>query len=162
MIEACYDELDNDCNPATSDCDCDGDGQDAVECAGQDCDDSARSVYEGAPELLDGEDNDCDEVADEDLYCNSYFPLENGAAPIRVYTSAQQDGTVFTETVVITSFSTVTGDAVFTRTLDNGAGLAFDVVESRSCVDGVITIDGWDVSAGGFALSTISYSSPRT
>ena len=50
------DGIDNDCNPATPDV-FDGDG-DSVTCL-SDCDDSDMTIYPGAPEINDGEDNQC-------------------------------------------------------------------------------------------------------
>ena len=56
---------DDDCDPATSDTlspDADGDG---VTVGAGDCNDAADTTYPGAPELCDGEDNDCDGVPDD-------------------------------------------------------------------------------------------------
>ncbi len=53
--------IDDDCNPATTDCtgqDNDGDGS----LTPDDCNDGDAAVYPGAPELCDGLDNNCDTV----------------------------------------------------------------------------------------------------
>lgn len=48
--------------------DADGDGYGVgPECAGADCDDTRRDVYDGAPEVCDDVDNDCDGGIDEDF-----------------------------------------------------------------------------------------------
>jgi hypothetical protein len=46
------------------DCDLDGDGFDAIECAGADCDDRLASVNPEAIELCDAFDNNCDGLQD--------------------------------------------------------------------------------------------------
>ncbi len=77
------DNKDNDCNGVVDNgCDADGDnyctslsGSSPACDAGGDCDDSSDKTYPGAPELCDGEDNDCDGSVDEgcdadgDDYC---------------------------------------------------------------------------------------------
>jgi len=55
---------------ATTARDQDGDGQDE----GVDCDDLDPTVYLGAPELCDGQDNDCDRLVDEDLTVSIWYP----------------------------------------------------------------------------------------
>ncbi len=48
--------------------DLDGDGYGiGSSCAGEDCDDTLTSVYDGAPEVCDDVDNDCDDSTDEDF-----------------------------------------------------------------------------------------------
>jgi len=46
-------------------CDLDGDGVDADECGGTDCDDERPDMYPDAQEFCDGDDDDCDTVIDE-------------------------------------------------------------------------------------------------
>ena len=60
-----YDGVDGDCDGA-NDYDADGDGDESAEHSedGGDCDDTNADTYDGAPELIDGMDNDCDEVVD--------------------------------------------------------------------------------------------------
>ncbi|MCB9522715.1 MAG: putative metal-binding motif-containing protein [Myxococcales bacterium] len=58
------------CLPVSGECapcmDADGDGYgDGDDCLGFDCVRDDDTVYEGAPELCDGKDNDCDGVTDE-------------------------------------------------------------------------------------------------
>ncbi len=43
----------------------DGDGQLAIACGGLDCDDGEATVFNGAPELCDGLDNDCNGAIDD-------------------------------------------------------------------------------------------------
>ncbi|MCA9561543.1 MAG: putative metal-binding motif-containing protein, partial [Myxococcales bacterium] len=45
----------------------DGDGYGDGECLGIDCDDDDPTTYEGAPEICDGKDNDCNARADDDV-----------------------------------------------------------------------------------------------
>ncbi len=61
--EVPYDGLDNDCDESTPDDDLDGDGWPAAE----DCDDGARDVFPGAPELCNELDDDCDDAVDEGI-----------------------------------------------------------------------------------------------
>ena len=62
MTEVCGNPVDEDCSSAIDDRDADGDGSvsDDPLCGGTDCDDDHPHVYPGAPEYLDGKDNDCD------------------------------------------------------------------------------------------------------
>lgn len=65
------------CVPTGLCIDKDGDGYGVGSgCAGQDCDDDDRLVYNGAPEICDGKDNDCDGIIDNrlvdvGLYCET-------------------------------------------------------------------------------------------
>ena len=59
--EVPYNGVDDDCDPATSDTDVDGDGFDVD----SDCDDTSEATYPGAPETCgDGVVNDCDATTD--------------------------------------------------------------------------------------------------
>ena len=52
--------------------DLDGDRYgDGPECLGTDCDELEAATFEGAPELCDGRDNDCDDDVDEDYDLNA-------------------------------------------------------------------------------------------
>lgn len=67
--ETPYDGIDQDCDGADL-TDVDGDGFDAVEAAGTDCDDTDPDVHPGSTEVEgDGADNDCDGYADEVTAC---------------------------------------------------------------------------------------------
>lgn len=59
---------------AVDDCDDpDDDGYgEGTTCLGSDCDSMDSSTYEGAPELCDGADNDCDDLVDEDADAACY------------------------------------------------------------------------------------------
>lgn len=59
VIDEGFDGDDDDSTPVDND----GDGWDT---GAVDCDDNDASVYPGAPELCDGQDNNCDGVIDED------------------------------------------------------------------------------------------------
>ncbi len=74
MTEVPYNGLDDDCNPETLDDDLDGDGFVIIE----DCNDAHPLIYNGAPEICDGLDNDCDESVDEDLPTETYYPDLDG------------------------------------------------------------------------------------
>ncbi len=71
----CDDELDctdDECSIELDVCvntsvDRDGDGELAEACGGSDCDDTTETIAEGAEEVCDGVDNDCDDEVDEDV-----------------------------------------------------------------------------------------------
>jgi hypothetical protein len=58
--QECSETEDRCVSPCATTPDADGDGADAIECGGQDCDDSDPSRYPGAGEVCDGDDEDCD------------------------------------------------------------------------------------------------------
>ncbi len=64
--EEAYNGIDDDCRDGDL-TDFDEDTFDAEEVGGDDCDDMNANTYPGAPEIGDGEDNDCDEEVDEGL-----------------------------------------------------------------------------------------------
>lgn len=78
-----------------TDCDVDGDGQAAAACGGPDCDDTDDSIFDGAPELCNGVDEDCDLIldngapdADLDGLCDLLDNCEDTSNP------GQEDGDV--------------------------------------------------------------------
>lgn len=96
----CADEdpctVDEHCDPSASTCvveplDRDGDGDLPRVCGGGDCDDSRASVYDGAPELCDRIDNDCDGTIDDGLdapicaYCQARSSCEPGYTATACY-----------------------------------------------------------------------------
>ncbi len=68
--------------------DSDGDGFTKDLCGGEDCHDGDATVYPGAPEICDHQDNNCDGEADEGLWQDIYYVDEdddgygNGSLPI--------------------------------------------------------------------------------
>ena len=65
--DACYDGgIDRDCDGGEDD-DCDRDGFIAIHAGGEDCADDNPGIYPGASESRNGDDDDCDGVADEGL-----------------------------------------------------------------------------------------------
>ena len=67
-VEIPYDGIDQDCDGADL-TDVDGDGHDALEEGGEDCDDEDVATHPGASEYCDGIDNDCDGLVDADDTC---------------------------------------------------------------------------------------------
>ena len=80
--EIWYDGVDQNCD-GLNDFDQDGDGHvaesytngggDFVYHGGPDCDDNNTTVYQGATELCDAEDNDCDDLIDEGVSFTFYY-----------------------------------------------------------------------------------------
>ncbi|NOY90487.1 MAG: hypothetical protein GXP55_04695 [Deltaproteobacteria bacterium] len=54
--------------------DADLDGHDAVECGGDDCDDTDPDRYPGNPERCDGKDDDCNGMEDDGLELIDFYP----------------------------------------------------------------------------------------
>ncbi|MBX2800228.1 MAG: OmpA family protein [Myxococcales bacterium] len=63
-FEIWYDGVDQDCS-GTSDHDQDGDGRDAPSGGGLDCDDQDADVFDGAVEVCNARDDDCDGLVDD-------------------------------------------------------------------------------------------------
>ena len=64
--DACYDGIDRNCDNANEN-DCDQDGFEADFTGGDDCDDANAAVNPGAKETRNGNDDDCDGIADESI-----------------------------------------------------------------------------------------------
>jgi len=62
-------------------CDQDGDGYLSIACGGKDCDDTRQDIYPGAPDICDGDDNDCDGTADENDACDCRDPPPKPSMP---------------------------------------------------------------------------------
>jgi hypothetical protein len=77
--------------------DADGDGKSI---AAGDCDDTRKDVYPGAPELLDGRDNDCDKQTDEDF--TNRILLNDGGAHFT--TAAGQGGVASIAPTTVAAF----------------------------------------------------------
>jgi hypothetical protein len=89
--EVCGNSVDDDCDPATLDVfDDDADG---VDCE-TDCDDADPANYPGNAEICDGQDNDCDLVADEDDTCL----IEDWAVSGAYWVLQKPDGDLFAGT----------------------------------------------------------------
>ncbi len=77
------DDIDQDCDPSTiGDTDLDGDGEiDAMCCNGElcgtDCDDTRSAVFEGASEVCNRIDDDCDGVLDEGALMTFYRDMDD-------------------------------------------------------------------------------------
>jgi formylglycine-generating enzyme required for sulfatase activity len=70
-----------DADPDADPCDLDGDGFLSKDCGGDDCDDTRKDVRPGAPDVCDGDDNDCDGAADEDSACDCAEPAAEPTLP---------------------------------------------------------------------------------
>jgi hypothetical protein len=69
------DELGDGC-----DSDADGDGYDAITASGTDCDDRNISIYPGATEVCNGEDDNCNGQIDENINNTAIFAADFGRA----------------------------------------------------------------------------------
>ena len=162
-MEACYDGVDNDCDAATLDCDCDGDGVDAMDgvCTGDDCDDADANTFPGAPEQTDNEDNDCDTDVDEGVYCNVFFPMSNSLGSLRTYETVLQDGTTYTEVATISSWNRSSFEGELKRNLSDGSGTTYDIIERRECLGGAFGMSSWEVTTSLGLTLDVSYSTAR-
>ena len=127
--EMWYDGVDSDCN-GLSDFDADGDGFESSDYAGDDCDDTDPSTRPGVVETLDGIDNDCDGVIDE----------ETGAA--------DDDGDGFNEAEgdCDDTDPSINPDAPeLCDGIDNNCNTEIDEDDADDCVDYYIDADrdGW-------------------
>ncbi|MDP2307856.1 MAG: MopE-related protein [Pseudomonadota bacterium] len=75
-IERPYDGVDQDCDGADL-VDVDGDGEDAEEAGGADCDDADASIHTAAVEVCDAVDDNCNGEADEGAG-STWYPDEDG------------------------------------------------------------------------------------
>jgi hypothetical protein len=96
------DDCDGIADDGTSTADADGDGSSIAD---GDCDDTRKEVYPGAPELLDGRDNDCDLKVDED-YVNLIL-LNDGTGNFTVLPSS---GVEYLDPATAGGFSDANGD----------------------------------------------------
>jgi len=130
------DDVDNDCDPSTTedsdidgdgsspcgdpaDCDDtdaslnpnDGDGDGISSCQG-DCNDSVRTIAPGAAELCDGYDNDCDGRTDESINCEGELPpgseIPYGCI-LSCTTSGDSDGKATAPLLVVLGLSVLAG-----------------------------------------------------
>ncbi len=70
-----------DAGPDADPCDSDGDGHRSVTCGGDDCEDTRKDIHPGAIDVCDGDDNDCDGIADQDDACNCAEPPPKPGLP---------------------------------------------------------------------------------
>ncbi len=74
--------------------DADGDGVNRLECGGEDCDDADSTRFPGNPEVLNDEDDDCDDRVDEGLVMCELGPENTAAACMD---GCDNDGNTFTD-----------------------------------------------------------------
>ena len=79
LPEICGDGLDQDCDASDLLADADGDGFEADDCGGDDCDDSSEAIFPGAEETCDGVDSNCDgEITATDADLDGYVDAACG------------------------------------------------------------------------------------
>ena len=122
MIDTWYDGVDSDCDNH-SDFDADDDGVASDQYGGTDCDDTDPSINPSKPELLDGIDQDCDILVDEDYFVDGDLiicevmldPSAAGGQYVELYNDSPRSyeilgltlnnegiGTVFSSDIVLT------------------------------------------------------------
>jgi len=92
---SCSHEFDtNNPNCNTACFDTDGDGFEGAACGGTDCNDFDANIFPGAPELCDGEDNNCDGTIDENFVLGGPCGSDVGECMLGIYTCAGSGGVV--------------------------------------------------------------------
>jgi hypothetical protein len=84
--------VDGSCQIPTGCVDNDGDGYGSQCDPGSDCDDADDTVYEGADELCDGVDNDCDDDIDEDFQVGMPCTVGDGECQADGFLACAADG----------------------------------------------------------------------
>jgi len=134
-------------------CDDDGDGYIATSCGGgSDCDDTNPAIHPGAAELLDGLDNDCDGLVDEDFQSpqirsiRDVKPDQGGAVRVRWRADLREGPAYFPQVTGYTLYRRVDGAAAFAAGL-RPSGLQNASLGSRAQGDAALALPPgeWDV-----------------
>lgn len=135
--ELIYNRKDDDCNPATSDGDVDGDGHDSVLVDGSDCDDRNASVFPGALETCDGIDNDCNGLADDNPDCEAPDGGDYGGPD-----DDEPDCPDISGIYNILAYCLQISDAENVELIQNGCDLAFnlDAIYCTGAIDGALNM----------------------